>query len=67
MPYKNPEDRAKSRANYFPVISVRISKTEEAMYEALSKAASNISVPEYLRIAAREKLIRDGYLTPEDK
>ena len=67
MPYKDPKDRAKSRANYYPVISVRISKQDEGMYNALVNATKDITIPEYMRIATREKLIRDGYLTPDDK
>jgi len=67
MPYKNPEDRAKSRANYFPVISIRINKAEKDMYDALQNAANNMTIPEYMRIATREKLIRDGYLSEDEK
>lgn len=63
MPYQKPEE------HWYPRICIKMRKSEPRLYEQLQSAAekSGVSVPEYMRIATREKLIRDGYLTPDDK
>ena len=67
MPYKDPEKRRavqkKSKQNlYHTTIQVYIPKSDDPLYDNLTAAANKyqISIPEYLRIAAKEKLQRDN-------
>jgi len=65
MPYKNKEDYDKFVADkYVARITVRIPREQEVFYKAMTKACENTSMSsaEFLRFAAHEKLIRDGYL-----
>ena len=67
MPYK---DKAKEYATnretkkklYYPTIGVAIRRDDGSFYDSLQDAATvrGISAAEYLRIAAKEKLERDG-------
>lgn len=69
MPYKDTEKQKNFIKNrYVAEYKVRI-KTEHAAINSALVTASEIigCVPaEYLRLAAREKLIRDGFLTKEE-
>ena len=68
MPYKDPEKQKQAvldaRSKCFPSITIRIKREDGAMYSALKYASTDISVSvaEYMRIATKEKLQRDGYL-----
>ena len=69
MPYKDPKKKAESDKKsvdkiYITTCGVRFRKDDAEFYNALTKSAesNSISVAEYLRTAAKEKLIREGYL-----
>lgn len=72
MPYKDKEKNAESiknsiAKNYISSCTVRFRKDDEEFYNALQRCVekNSVTIPEYLRVSAREKLIRDGYLTQE--
>lgn len=67
MPYKDKAkehavNMASAKKIYYPQISVRIRRDDGSFYDSLLDAAAMraITPAEYLRIAAREKLERDG-------
>lgn len=69
MPYKDKEKNAESiknaiARNYISSCTVRFRKDDEPFYNAIQKGseADSVTVAEYLRISAKEKLIREGYL-----
>lgn len=49
---------------YYPMIGVKIRRDDGDLYDAIQNVAARkgISAAEYLRIAAKEKLERDGEL-----
>lgn len=49
---------------YHPGINVRIRRDDCGLYEAITEAAKDkgVSLPEYLKLSVKEKLIREGYL-----
>ena len=70
MPYADEKKRAEHNSafqknTYFPVITVKIRKSDPDFYEAIRTEAESLSITptEFMKIAAKEKLIRDGYLT----
>lgn len=72
MPYKDKEKQAEFlnkfiENKYVAVTNVRFPRSQEELYIAAKLAAEHesVSIAEYMRIAAREKLQRDGYL-PKD-
>lgn len=68
MPYKDAEQRKlavqKSKSKWSGLVQVKFSLDDSALFERLQTAAGNreITAAEYMRVATREKLIRDGYL-----
>ena len=72
MPYKDPEKRkemiVKSQEKiYAKTVYVRI-RHDSGMSDPLDRAAeaNGQTVSAYMQEAAREKLIRDGYMTESD-
>lgn len=69
MPYKDKEKRAEFlnkfiENKYVAVTNVRFPRSQEELYIAAKLAAEHksVSIAEYMRVATREKLVRDGYL-----
>lgn len=60
-------DMKSAQKIYHPGINVRIRRDDIGFYETIEFAAkeTGISMPEYLKIATKEKLIRDGYMLKE--
>lgn len=71
MPYKDAEQRKlaiqKSKSKWSGLVQVKFSLEDSMVYEHLQAAsrAESISAAEYMRIATREKLTRDGYLSED--
>lgn len=72
MPYKdkqknNEVSRKSAEKLYYTLISVRMRKSEPEANDALDAAIADtgLSRGEYCRLATIEKLIRDGYLSPD--
>ena len=57
-------DMKSAQKIYYPGINVRIRRDDDGLYDSIVEAAKDagISLPEYMKTAAREKLIRDGYI-----
>lgn len=57
-------DQRSAAKIYYPMIGVKIRRDDGDLYEAIQNVAARkgISAAEYLRIAAKEKLERDGEL-----
>lgn len=73
MPYADEKKKAEydsafQKNAYFPVIAVKIRKSDPNFYEAIRSQAESLSITptEFMKVAAREKLIRDGFLTKEE-
>lgn len=69
MPYKDKEKNAESiknaiARNYISSCTVRFRKDDESFYNAIQKGAEtdSVTIAEYLRTAAKEKLVRKGFL-----
>lgn len=69
MPYKDKEKQAEFlnkfiENKYVAVTNVRFPRSQEELYIAAKLAAEHksVSIAEYMRVATREKLVRDGYL-----
>lgn len=68
MPYKNVEQRKlavqRSKSKWSGLVQVKFSLDDSMVYEYLQTASQtqSISAAEYMRVATREKLVRDGYL-----
>lgn len=69
MPLKDKEARKSydnefQKTAYFPVIAVKIRKNDNDFYEGIRAEAESMSITptEFMKIAAKEKLVRDGYL-----
>lgn len=70
MPYADEKIRKEhnttfQKNTYFSPIHIKIRKSDSDFYEAIRARAESLSVTptEFMKIAAKEKLIRDGYLS----
>ena len=70
MPYADEKKKAEhntafQKNTYFPPIHIKIRKSDQDFYEAIRTQAESLAITptEFMKVAAREKLVRDGYLS----